>query len=81
MARFTTFRFCLNPTAEQEFVLRRHAGAARFGYNQCLRMVKDALDGKRGGAVGKVPWSGFDLINAFNGWKRSGDAGRVMVAA
>ncbi|MET8909552.1 RNA-guided endonuclease TnpB family protein [Micromonospora sp. NPDC004551] len=81
MARFTTFRFCLDPTVEQEIVLRRHAGAARFGYNQCLRLVKDALDGKRGGRVGKVPWSGFDLINAFNGWKRSGDAGRVMVAA
>ncbi|SCL71817.1 hypothetical protein GA0070603_6082 [Micromonospora chersina] len=61
--------------------MRRHAGAARFGYNQCLRLVKDALDGKRGGTVGKVPWSGFDLINAFNRWKRSGDAGRVMVAA
>ncbi|MEU1969435.1 RNA-guided endonuclease TnpB family protein [Micromonospora sediminicola] len=29
----------------------------------------------------RVPWSGFDLINAFNGWKRSGAAGRVMVAA
>ncbi|MEU4483058.1 helix-turn-helix domain-containing protein, partial [Micromonospora sp. NPDC023966] len=37
MARFTTFRFCLNPTGEQEIVLGRHAGAARFGYNQCLR--------------------------------------------
>jgi putative transposase len=81
VGRFTTFRFGLDPTVEQEVVLRRHAGAARFGFNQCLRLVKDALDGKRGGAVGKVPWSGFDLINAFNGWKRSGDAGRVMVAA
>ena len=25
-----------------------------------------------------VPWSGFDLINAFNGWKRSAAAGRVI---
>ncbi|GHJ42906.1 putative transposase [Catellatospora sp. TT07R-123] len=81
MARFTTFRFCLDPSAEQETVLRRHAGAARFGYNQCLRLVKQALDGKRRGTASKVPWSGFDLINAFNGWKRSGDAGRVLVAA
>jgi putative transposase len=47
VARFTTFRFCLNPTVGQELVLRRHAGAARFGYNQCLRLVKQALDGKR----------------------------------
>ncbi|MEU4482995.1 helix-turn-helix domain-containing protein, partial [Micromonospora sp. NPDC023966] len=37
VARFTAFRFCLNPTGEQEIVLGRHAGAARFGYNQCLR--------------------------------------------
>jgi hypothetical protein len=28
-----------------------------------------------------VPWSGFDLINAFNAWKRSEDAGRIFVAA
>ncbi|HEY2670208.1 MAG TPA: hypothetical protein VGJ07_07495, partial [Rugosimonospora sp.] len=27
-----------------------------------------------------VPWSAFDLINLFNGWKRSADAGRVLVA-
>ncbi len=56
-------------------------GAARFGYNQCLRLVKQALDGKQRGAVGKVPWSGFDLVNAFNAWKRSADAGRLLVAA
>ncbi|GAA1379966.1 RNA-guided endonuclease InsQ/TnpB family protein [Catellatospora chokoriensis] len=81
MARFTTFRFTVNPTAEQETVLRRHAGAARFGYNQCLRLVKQALDGKQCGVGGKVPWSGFDLINAFNAWKHSADAGRLMVAS
>ncbi|MFC7245598.1 hypothetical protein ACFQO7_24255, partial [Catellatospora aurea] len=62
-------------------MLRRHAGAARFGFNQCLRLVKQALDRKRRGAVGKVPWSGFDLINAFNAWKASAAAGRVLVAA
>jgi putative transposase len=28
-----------------------------------------------------VPWSRFDLINAFNAWKRSEDAGRVFVVA
>jgi hypothetical protein len=28
-----------------------------------------------------VPWSGFDLINAFNGWKTSENAGRVFVVA
>jgi putative transposase len=25
-----------------------------------------------------VPWSGFDLINAFNAWKKTEDAGRVV---
>ncbi|MBB5874523.1 putative transposase [Allocatelliglobosispora scoriae] len=81
MARFTAFRFTVDPTPGQEVLLRRHAGASRFGYNQCLRLVKDALDAKARGGVVKVPWTGFDLINAFNAWKRSGDAGRVMVAA
>ena len=43
MSRHTTFRFCLDPTVEQREVLARHAGAARFAFNQCLRMVKTAL--------------------------------------
>ncbi|HVQ50853.1 MAG TPA: helix-turn-helix domain-containing protein, partial [Mycobacterium sp.] len=36
MSRHTTFRFCLDPTDQQELVLARHAGAARFAFNQCL---------------------------------------------
>jgi len=39
MARHTTFRFCLDPTVEQEQAMARHAGASRFAFNQCLRMV------------------------------------------
>lgn len=27
----------------------------------------------------KIPWTGFDLINAFNAWKKSEDAGRRFV--
>lgn len=73
--RHTTFRFTLRPTPAQEAALRRHVGAARFGFNQCLRIVRDALDAKKEGADIKVPWSGFDLINAFNAWKRSEIAG------
>jgi len=42
MSRHTTFRFCLDPTVEQQQVLARHVGAARFAFNQCLRMVKRA---------------------------------------
>jgi putative transposase len=25
-----------------------------------------------------VPWTGFDLINTFNKWKKTEDAGRVL---
>jgi putative transposase len=79
--RHTTFRFALAPTPVQAAMLARHAGASRFAYNQCLRLVADALAAKRTDSHVKVPWSGFDLINAFNAWKRGEDAGRVFVAA
>jgi putative transposase len=79
MARHTTFKFCLDPTVEQEEMFARHAGAARFAFNQCLRMVKTALTERRIDSTVRVPWTGFDLINAFNAWKKSEDAGRILV--
>jgi putative transposase len=79
--RHTTFRFALAPTPAQAAMLARHAGASRFAYNQCLRLVADALTAKRAEPQVKVPWSGFELINAFNAWKRGEAAGRVFVAA
>jgi putative transposase len=79
--RHTTFRFTLDPTPEQVAQLTRHAGASRFAYNQCLRFVTDALASRESDPSVTVPWSSFDLINAFNAWKRSGTAGRVFVAA
>ena len=69
--RHTTFRFALDPTPAQEQMLAQHAGAARFAYNQCLRFVTDALTAKRTDPSVTVPWSGYDLINAFNTWKRA----------
>jgi putative transposase len=78
MSRQTTFKFCLDPTVEQREVLARHAGASRFAFNQCLAMVKSALTGYKTDPGVAVPWTGFDLINAFNGWKKSEDAGRVF---
>lgn len=78
MARHTTFKFCLDPTVEQEAMLVRHIGAARFAFNQSLRMVKVALNQRRRDPECRVPWTPFDLINAFNSWKRSADAGRVF---
>lgn len=47
MARHMTFKFCLDPTVEQHETLARHAGAARFAFNQCLRIVKAALTDRR----------------------------------
>src|SRR5882757_5601799 len=79
MSRHTTFRFCLDPTVEQNTVLARHAGASRFAFNQCLRMVKNALTHRMTHPDAAVPWTGFDLINAFNTWKKTEDAGRVFI--
>ncbi|HEY2763765.1 MAG TPA: RNA-guided endonuclease TnpB family protein [Pseudonocardiaceae bacterium] len=80
MGRHTAFRFTLDAPPEQVVALTRHAGAARFAYNQSLRLVKDALSARAADCSVEVPWSGFDLINAFNGWKVSAAAGRVLVA-
>ncbi|MEZ0364292.1 RNA-guided endonuclease InsQ/TnpB family protein [Mycobacterium sp. pUA109] len=78
MSRHTTFKFCLDPTVEQQHALARHAGASRFAFNQCLRMVKVGLTARKSNPAIEVPWTGFDLINAFNGWKKTEDAGRVF---
>jgi putative transposase len=79
--RHTTFRFALAPTPAQAALLARHAGASRFGYNQSLRLVTDAVAAQRADPRARVPWSGFDLINALNAWKHSEAAGRVFVVA
>jgi putative transposase len=80
MARHTTFKFCLDPTVEQHELLSRHAGASRFAFNQCLRMVKTDLSERRTEPNTDVPWTGFDLINVFNAWKKTEAAGRVFAA-
>ena len=70
MSRHTTFRFRLDPTVEQQQVLARHAGAARFAFNRCLGMVKTGLTQRKTDPAIDVPLTGFDLINAFNAWKK-----------
>jgi putative transposase len=84
---------CLDPTVEQTVVLARHVGAARFAYNQCLRLHLDAREhhstlirrGADADAVDQardaVPWSRFSLINAYNRWQVSEDAGRRFLVA
>jgi putative transposase len=53
-------------------------GARRFAYNCCLEAVKDKLDERRARPDVEVLWSGYSLINWWNGWKRSPDAGRLF---
>ncbi|WP_188524662.1 RNA-guided endonuclease InsQ/TnpB family protein [Isoptericola cucumis] len=85
VVRHTTFQLVADPTVEQARVLARHEGAARFAFNQGLRLHLDARHASKStgpddvAATVKVPWTGFDLINAFNAWKRSEDAGRRFV--
>ena len=79
--RHTTFRFALDPTTRQQQALARHAGASRYAYNRCLRLLADSLAAKETDRSVDVPWSGFDLINRFNLWKRSEAAGRIFSVA
>ncbi|MDF2713010.1 MAG: hypothetical protein K0R62_8662 [Nonomuraea muscovyensis] len=83
MARHTTFQWVADPTVEQARALARHEGAARFAFNQGLRLHLNARHAVTEAVVGvddvQVPWTGFDLINAFNAWKKSEDAGRRFV--
>ena len=41
-------------------------------------MVKTALTQHRADPSVDVPWTGFDLINRFNAWKKTEDAGRLF---
>lgn len=75
MARYSAFRFTLDPIPCQAEALARHAGARRFAWNQCLAFVKEALEARALGQDVGLPWSRFALINAFNTWKRSEEAG------
>jgi putative transposase len=40
--------------------------------------VKTALTQRKFDPSIEVPWTGFDLINTFNAWKKTEDAGRVF---
>ena len=46
------------------------------GSISALGMVKTALTAWKANPEVDVPCSGFDLINAFNAWKKTEDAGR-----
>ena len=78
MARMAAFRFTARDDPRLEEGVRRQIGARRFAYNRCLEAVKDKLDEHRSRPDVDVPWSGYSLINWWNSWKRSADAGRVF---
>ena len=42
-------------------------------------MVKTALTDRKANPAVDVPWTPFDLINAFNAWKKTEAAGRVFI--
>lgn len=73
--RYTTFHYCIDPNRNQVNDLFRHGGARRFGFNVGTRLVKAALEKRKIDSSVKIPWSGFDLINIFNAWKKTPDAG------
>ena len=75
MARMAAFRFTAIDDAALTEEVRRHIGARRFAYNRCLETVKDKLGERRVRADVEVPWSRYSLINWWNHWKRSEDAG------
>ncbi len=74
----TTFCFTAVPDRDQEAAFRRHMGARRFAFNQCLAVVKEKREARRRDPSVEVPSSGFSLINLFNTWKKSGEAGHCI---
>jgi putative transposase len=69
--RHTSFRFSLDPTPEQAALLSRHAGAYRFAYNQCLRLLTDALEAERADPLVPLPVR-FALFSGFGSRGRGG---------
>jgi putative transposase len=78
MSRLAVFSFTVVEHKDQSEDLGRHIGARRFAYNRCLQAVREALEERERHPEIEVPWSGFSLINWWNAWKRSEDAGRVF---
>jgi putative transposase len=78
MSRMAAFRFTVIENQALSAVISRHLGARRYAYNRCLQAVHDTLDERKFNPETEVPWTGFSLINWWNAWKRSEDAGRVF---
>jgi putative transposase len=69
------YRFALDPTAEQDAVLRSHCGAQRYAFNWGLALVEANLDQRRAEKSYGVPeaeltpslsWSAYSLRKTWN---------------
>ncbi|MEV6767059.1 helix-turn-helix domain-containing protein [Nocardia sp. NPDC051030] len=72
------YRFALEPTAEQQAMLRSHCGAQRFAYNAGLARIRANLSQRHAEAsygiaeeqlTPPVGWSGYELRRWFNSVK------------
>jgi putative transposase len=61
------YRYALDPTVEQEALLRSFTGASRFWFNQGLALVKERLAARARGEDVRVPWSYKALCSEFKG--------------
>jgi len=80
-SRFTSFRFTLEPTPEQDERYRQHAGAARMTSNQVVALYLEAKQAKRvceeGASEVWVPVTPLQCIDVFNKWKKVPAVGGV----
>jgi putative transposase len=69
------YRFALDPTPEQDAVLRSHCGGQRYAFNWGLALVKANLDQRRAEKSYDIPaaeltrslsWSAYDLRKTWN---------------
>jgi putative transposase len=65
MAVRQAYRFAMDPSPEQERILRSHAGAARFAWNWGLAKCRERYE-----AEGRW-WSGVDLHKLWNAEKKA----------
>jgi putative transposase len=66
----------IRPRIGQIELFNRHAGARRFAFNWCVAHNRKLFETSKKDKSVRVPYSGFDHINAFNRFKLSPEAGR-----
>src|ERR1039458_2753181 len=85
LTRTVSFKFALDPNAQQRILFAKCAGARRFTVNHHLARVKVNLDARSAErevlsesgdtcepSTLSLSWSAFSFINEFNAWKNGG---------